>query len=112
VLSYKSGLVKNVCRDIFRYTHEQCSAKTETCINNIRGFYTYIYWRTNYILFPGFVAAAVAATVSYIRCRVMAGSDMFQVQTTAGVVEEKQDQSYSRLQVYQRRCRCALGAEL
>ncbi len=31
----------------------------------------------------------------------MAGSDMYQVQITAGVLEEKQDQSYSRLQVYQ-----------
>ncbi len=48
-----------------------------------------------------FARCRVVKQVSYIRCRVMTGSHMYQVQITAGVLEEKQDQSYSRLQVYQ-----------
>jgi hypothetical protein len=41
---------------------------------------------------------------------------MYQVQITAGVLEEKQDQSYSRLQVYQvsmcTRCRVTASRDV
>jgi hypothetical protein len=46
----------------------------------------------------------------------MEGSDMYQVQIAAGVLEEKQDQSYSRLQMYQvpmcTRCRVIASSDV